>query len=110
VRAFNRLAQGTLAKENQLIETFILHGTHPPFREGVEVGRLWWKFSVFQESKTAVFKHVSQSADWQNEPNSVARLSPHFWTCGGLPWVAIGTGAFREGLAQPPDSELKRLL
>ena len=39
-----RMAQGTLAKENQLIETFILHGTHPPFREGVEIGRLWWKF------------------------------------------------------------------
>jgi hypothetical protein len=36
-----RVAQGTFAKENQLIETFILHGTDPPFGEGVEVGRLW---------------------------------------------------------------------
>src|SRR5208282_5136156 len=39
-----RVAQGALAKENQLIETFILHRTHPAFGEGVEVGRLWWKF------------------------------------------------------------------
>ena len=33
-----RVAQGTFAKENQLIETLILHGTDPAFGEGVEVG------------------------------------------------------------------------
>ena len=32
-----RVAQGTFAKENQLIETLILGGTDPAFREGVEV-------------------------------------------------------------------------
>ena len=35
-----RVAQGTFAEENQLIETLILDGTHPAFGEGVEVGRL----------------------------------------------------------------------
>jgi hypothetical protein len=42
-----RVAQGTFAKENQLIETFILHGTDPPFGEGVEVGRLGRKLEGF---------------------------------------------------------------
>src|ERR1022692_4929538 len=42
-----RVAQGTLAKENHLIETFILHRTHPAFGEGVEVGRLWRQLASF---------------------------------------------------------------
>ena len=33
-----RVTQRRLAKEDQLIQAFILHGTHPPFRKGVEVG------------------------------------------------------------------------
>ena len=33
-----RVTQRTLAKEDQLIQAFILHGTHPTFRKGVEVG------------------------------------------------------------------------
>ena len=33
-----RVAQGTFAKENQMIETFLLHGTDPPFGESVEIG------------------------------------------------------------------------
>jgi len=33
-----RVAQGPLAKENQLIETLLLDGPDPPFGEGVEVG------------------------------------------------------------------------
>src|SRR5271167_2783160 len=36
-----RMAEGTLAEENQLIEAFILDRTHPAFRKGVEVGGLW---------------------------------------------------------------------
>lgn len=39
-----RVAQGSPAEENQLIETFILDETHPAFGEGVEIGRLWGKF------------------------------------------------------------------
>jgi len=35
-KLLERVAQGTFAKENQLIETLILHGTDPAFREGVE--------------------------------------------------------------------------
>lgn len=35
-----RVVQETLTKENQLIETLILHETDPAFREGVEVGGL----------------------------------------------------------------------
>ena len=33
-----RVAQGTFAEENQLIETFLFDGAYPPFRESVEVG------------------------------------------------------------------------
>jgi hypothetical protein len=33
-----RVAQGTLAKENQLIETFILHGTHPALAKALRLG------------------------------------------------------------------------
>ena len=33
-----RVAQGTFAEENQMIETFLLHGTDPPFGESVEIG------------------------------------------------------------------------
>ena len=36
-KLLERVAQGTFAKENQLIETLILDGTDPAFREGVEV-------------------------------------------------------------------------
>src|SRR5271167_347366 len=36
-----RMAQGALAEENQLIEAFLLDRTHPAFRKGVEVGGLW---------------------------------------------------------------------
>src|SRR5208337_5095290 len=36
-----RMAQGALAEENQLIEAFFLDRTHPAFGKGVEVGGLW---------------------------------------------------------------------
>ena len=45
-----RVAQGTLAKGNQLIETCILYCAYPPFGEGVEVGRLWREFEWFHAS------------------------------------------------------------
>jgi hypothetical protein len=35
-----RMAQGTLAEENQLIKTLILDGAHPAFGESVEVSSL----------------------------------------------------------------------
>src|ERR1035438_7920599 len=38
------MAQGALAEENQLIETFLLDRTHPAFGEGIEVGGLWRQF------------------------------------------------------------------
>jgi hypothetical protein len=34
-KLLERVAQGTFAKENQLIETLLFDGAHPPFREGV---------------------------------------------------------------------------
>ena len=37
-KLLERVAQGTFAKANQLIETFLFDGAYPPFREGVEVG------------------------------------------------------------------------
>jgi len=43
-----RVAQGTFAEKNQLIETLILHGTDPPLGEGVEVGRLWRELEGFE--------------------------------------------------------------
>ena len=42
-----RVAQGTFAKENQLIETLILYCAHPTFGEGVEVGGLGCEFERF---------------------------------------------------------------
>src|SRR5208282_5435659 len=36
-----RMAQGALAEENQLIEAFFLDRTHPAFGKGIEVGGLW---------------------------------------------------------------------
>ena len=48
-----RVAQGRLAKENQLIETLILDGTDPAFREGVEVGGLGRELEGFNASGAA---------------------------------------------------------
>ena len=39
-KLLERVAQGTFAKANQLIETFLLDGAYAPFGEGVEVGGL----------------------------------------------------------------------
>src|SRR5271166_5408278 len=36
-----RMAQGALAEENQLVEAFFLDRTHPAFGKGIEVGGLW---------------------------------------------------------------------
>src|SRR5271157_980978 len=36
-----RMAEGTLAEENQLMEAFFLDRKHPAFGKGVEVGGLW---------------------------------------------------------------------
>src|SRR5271167_350223 len=36
-----RMAQGTLAEENQLIEALFLDRTHPAFGKGVKIGGLW---------------------------------------------------------------------
>jgi hypothetical protein len=36
-KLLERVAQGTFTKENQLIETLILDGTDPAFREGVQI-------------------------------------------------------------------------
>ena len=37
-KLLERVAQGTPAKENQLLETLLFDGAHPPFSEGVEAG------------------------------------------------------------------------
>ena len=49
-KLLERVAQGTFAKENQLIETLILDGTDPAFREGVEVGGLGRELQGFNVS------------------------------------------------------------
>src|SRR5208337_2920704 len=36
-----RMAQGALAEENQLIEAFFLDRAHPAFGKGIKVGGLW---------------------------------------------------------------------
>lgn len=42
-----RVAQRTLAKENQLIKAFIFDRTDPAFGEGIAIGRLGRKFERF---------------------------------------------------------------
>src|SRR5271157_4611177 len=42
-----RMAQGALAEENQLMEAFFLDRTHPAFGKGIKVGGLWRQLERF---------------------------------------------------------------